>query len=302
MNKIEHIGIAVRDIAAANETYTKLLGHAPYKSEQVDTESVETSFFRTGESKIELLQATAPDSAIAKYIEKRGEGIHHIAFATDDIELEVARMVAEGFQPISTGPKRGADNKLVVLREIYAEFDLGRYGIPSYEAFHTAYLPVNGQYWAETLRRFQVFDIPLATAIARHYTERSPFQTALFPEAIETLEYLRTQYDMHIITNGFEEIQGVKIRQSRLEDYFRHIFISEKIGHQKPEKEIFLHAMQASGASPENSLMIGDNMQTDIAGAQSVGMDQVFFNPQGLKTRDKATYEIRELKELRNIL
>jgi methylmalonyl-CoA/ethylmalonyl-CoA epimerase len=113
MNKIEHIGIAVRDIAAANETYTKLLGHAPYKSEQVDTESVETSFFRTGESKIELLQATAPDSAIAKYIEKHGEGIHHIAFATDDIELEVARMVAEGFQPISTGPKRGADNKLV---------------------------------------------------------------------------------------------------------------------------------------------------------------------------------------------
>jgi putative hydrolase of the HAD superfamily len=211
-------------------------------------------------------------------------------------------------------------NSQVVLREIYAEFDLGRYGIPSYEAFHTAYLPVNGQYWAryhhglltkdqlrvgrfvETLRRFQVFDIPLATAIARHYTERSPFQTALFPEAIETLEYLRTQYDMHIITNGFEEIQGVKIRQSRLEDYFRHIFISEKIGHQKPEKEIFLHAMQASGASAENSLMIGDNMQTDIAGAQSVGMDQVFFNPQGLKTRDKATYEIRELKELRNIL
>ena len=113
MNKIEHIGIAVKDIAAANETYTKLLNKPPYKSEKVESESVETSFFQTGESKIELLQATSPDSAIAKYIDKRGEGIHHIAVATDDIEAEVARLIAEGFQPISTAPKRGADNKLV---------------------------------------------------------------------------------------------------------------------------------------------------------------------------------------------
>jgi methylmalonyl-CoA/ethylmalonyl-CoA epimerase len=113
MNKIEHIGIAVRDLAAARETYTKLLGKPPYKSEKVESGSVETSFFQTGDSKIELLQATSDDSAIAKYIEKRGEGIHHIAFATDDIEKEVARLTAEGFQPISTAPKRGADNKLV---------------------------------------------------------------------------------------------------------------------------------------------------------------------------------------------
>ena len=113
MNKIEHIGIAVRDLAVANETYTKLLGRPPYKSEKVESESVETSFFQTGESKIELLQATSEDSAIAKYIEKRGEGIHHIAFATDDIEKEIARLIGEGFQPISTIPKRGADNKLV---------------------------------------------------------------------------------------------------------------------------------------------------------------------------------------------
>jgi len=113
MNKIEHIGIAVRDLKAANATYTKLLGKPPYKSETVGSESVETSFFKTGESKIELLQATAEDSAISKYIEKRGEGIHHIAFATDDIEKEVARLITEGFQPISAAPKRGADNKLV---------------------------------------------------------------------------------------------------------------------------------------------------------------------------------------------
>jgi len=113
MNKIEHIGIAVKDLRTANETYAKLLGKAAYKSERVESEHVETSFFATGESKIELLQATSDDSAIAKYIEKRGEGIHHIAFATDDIEREVERLKAEGFQPISAAPKRGADNKLV---------------------------------------------------------------------------------------------------------------------------------------------------------------------------------------------
>jgi methylmalonyl-CoA/ethylmalonyl-CoA epimerase len=113
MNKIEHIGIAVRDIKTASDTYTKLLGKAPYKSESVESESVETSFFQIGDSKIELLQATSVDSAIAKYIDKRGEGIHHIAFATDDINGEIARLIAEGFQPISTAPKPGADNKLV---------------------------------------------------------------------------------------------------------------------------------------------------------------------------------------------
>jgi methylmalonyl-CoA/ethylmalonyl-CoA epimerase len=113
MQKIEHIGIAVRDISVANETYAKLLGRPHYKTEKVESEAVETSFFQIGDSKIELLQATNPDSAIAKYIEKRGEGIHHIAFAVDNIEVEVERLKSEGFRPISTAPKQGADGKLV---------------------------------------------------------------------------------------------------------------------------------------------------------------------------------------------
>ena len=113
MNKIEHIGIAVKDITQANSIYTKLLATEPYKTEKVETEAVETSFFKSGESKIELLQATSPESAIFKYIEKRGEGIHHIAFAVENIESEIERLKAEGFQPISEKPKRGADNKLV---------------------------------------------------------------------------------------------------------------------------------------------------------------------------------------------
>lgn len=113
MLKIEHIGIAVKDLEAANSLYAKLLGKPHYKVETVESEHVDTSFFEVGDSKIELLNATHPDSAIAKYIDKRGEGIHHIAFAVNDIEKEVERLKAEGFQPISDKPKKGADNKLV---------------------------------------------------------------------------------------------------------------------------------------------------------------------------------------------
>ncbi len=113
MHKIEHIGIAVNDLETANGVYAKLLGKPHYKVESVESEHVSTSFFQIGESKIELLQATNPDSAIAKFIGKKGEGIHHIAFAVEDIEKEVERLKAEGFQPISEKPKKGADNKLV---------------------------------------------------------------------------------------------------------------------------------------------------------------------------------------------
>ncbi|MDX1462795.1 MAG: methylmalonyl-CoA epimerase [Marinirhabdus sp.] len=115
MNKIEHIGIAVKDIAAANEIYTKLLGYAPYKSEGVASEGVETSFFMCGESKVELLQATHGDSPIAKFIEKRGEGIHHVAFSVANIEAEMKRLEGEGFVLLNEKPKRGADNKWVAF-------------------------------------------------------------------------------------------------------------------------------------------------------------------------------------------
>lgn len=115
MEKIEHIGIAVKNISEANKTYEALLGSAPYKREKVESEGVETSFFRCGESKIELLEATDPDSPIAKFIEKRGEGIHHIAFAVTDIWSEMERLKNEGFTMLSEKPKKGADNKLVAF-------------------------------------------------------------------------------------------------------------------------------------------------------------------------------------------
>lgn len=115
MRKIEHLGIAVKNIKEATKTYEALLGKTAYKSEEVDSEGVKTVFFKTGESKIELLGATRVDSPIAKYIEKRGEGIHHIAFGVEDIEAEIDRLEKEGFQLISNKPKLGADNKRIAF-------------------------------------------------------------------------------------------------------------------------------------------------------------------------------------------
>jgi methylmalonyl-CoA/ethylmalonyl-CoA epimerase len=113
MKKIEHIGIAVKSIEESNQLFTKLFNLAPYKQEVVESEGVTTSFFMSGPNKIELLQATNPDSPIAKFIEKRGEGIHHIAFDVEDIAAEMARLKGEGFQLLSDVPKKGADNKLI---------------------------------------------------------------------------------------------------------------------------------------------------------------------------------------------
>ncbi|MDQ0638810.1 methylmalonyl-CoA/ethylmalonyl-CoA epimerase [Pedobacter sp. W3I1] len=113
MNKIEHIGIAVKDLNSSIDIYQKLLNTDCYKTEQVASESVNTAFFKTGENKVELLQATAPDSAIAKFIEKKGEGIHHVAFLVDDILAEMERLHKEGFVLLSESPKKGADNKMV---------------------------------------------------------------------------------------------------------------------------------------------------------------------------------------------
>lgn len=115
MNKIEHIGIAVKDLKNANALFETLLGTSHYKIEAVKSEGVNTSFFKIGDSKIELLEATKKESPIAKFIEKKGEGVHHIAFAVDDIEEEIERLKKEGFKVLNEAPKKGADNKLVAF-------------------------------------------------------------------------------------------------------------------------------------------------------------------------------------------
>ncbi|MBP6758111.1 MAG: methylmalonyl-CoA epimerase [Flavobacterium sp.] len=115
MNKIEHIGIAVNSLEEASVVYEKLFGEPAYKQEEVVEEGVKTAFFKNGPNKIELLESTNPESAIAKFIAKKGEGIHHIAFEVDDIEAEIARLKNEGFIVLNEIPKKGADNKMVAF-------------------------------------------------------------------------------------------------------------------------------------------------------------------------------------------
>lgn len=115
MNKIEHIGIAVKDLEKSNQLFASLFGEQHYKIEEVLSEGVKTSFFKSGPNKIELLEATSPESPIAKFIAKKGEGIHHIAFAVDDIKAEIERLKKEGFTVLNDVAKKGADNKLVAF-------------------------------------------------------------------------------------------------------------------------------------------------------------------------------------------
>ena len=115
MDKIEHIGIAVKSLTESNVLFKSLLGKSPYKEEYVQSENVRTSFFEVGNTKIELLEGTSEESPISKFIRKKGEGIHHIAFQVDNIFQEVERLIKEGFTIINQKPKKGADNKMVVF-------------------------------------------------------------------------------------------------------------------------------------------------------------------------------------------
>lgn len=113
MKNVEHVGIAVKSLANSVPLFEKLLNCSCYKTELVESEKVMTAFFQTGETKIELLESTHPDGVISRFIDKKGEGIHHIAFEVDDIEAEMKRLIAEGFILLNESPKKGADNKLV---------------------------------------------------------------------------------------------------------------------------------------------------------------------------------------------
>jgi|TARA_B110000211_G_C13657088_1_gene368507 methylmalonyl-CoA/ethylmalonyl-CoA epimerase len=115
MKKVEHIGIAVKDLEVSNKLFASLFGEKHYKEEEVVSEGVKTSFFKSGPNKIELLQATNPESPIAKFINKKGEGVHHIAFAVSDIKAEIERLKKEGFIVLNETPKKGADNKWVAF-------------------------------------------------------------------------------------------------------------------------------------------------------------------------------------------
>lgn len=211
-------------------------------------------------------------------------------------------------------------NSRLALAEIYQEFDLQVLSNVCESEFIEVYEKYNHRMWAEyrngkmskeTLRveRFRqslahvgVKDKELSIAIGDYYVDHSPLKTALFPHAIEVLETLKQNYQMHIITNGFEEIQSIKMAHSGLNPFFDKIITSEQAGTKKPHPAIFQYSLKMAGAKPEESLMIGDNQLVDIEGAAKAGMDGVFFNPEYEKLIINPKYEIDDLNKLLGFL
>lgn len=212
-------------------------------------------------------------------------------------------------------------NSRAALALIFVEMNLSASGIATLDEFMAHYKPLNANCWAlykkgkikkeelrhrrfaDTLARFGIADSALGARMGEAYLDLSPRQTALLPGALETLDYLAGRgYPMHIITNGFSEVQHLKMERSGLAPYFDLIIISEKVGVNKPDKRVFRHALDAAGATKEGSVMIGDDLHADILGARGAGIDQIYFNPHGHAHKRTLTHEIGRLDELLKIL
>ncbi|HUX53453.1 MAG TPA: YjjG family noncanonical pyrimidine nucleotidase [Williamwhitmania sp.] len=149
-----------------------------------------------------------------------------------------------------------------------------------------------------TLNEIGIKNETLAQQVDEEYIFQSPLKTNLLPFTLDTLQYLKGRYSLHIITNGFSEVQFVKINRSGLEPFFSHVVTSEEAGFQKPAPQVFNYALAKAGATIKQSIMVGDDLETDILGARSIGMKQVFFNPTKLAHNQPTTWEIAELREL----
>lgn len=190
-------------------------------------------------------------------------------------------------------------NSTEALKILYEQHRLGDY-LRSFQSFYNAYKQHNARLWNaygkgkiskeelrfrrfnDTLQQFQVFMPELAHTLGEQYIAISPYQTRLFPNTIETLESLkREDYQLHIITNGFKEVQHIKLRESKLTQYFDLILCSEEIGLSKPDPAVFLHAMEVTKADKEGSIMIGDDYEVDVLGALNAGMQAVLYDPNG---------------------
>ena len=212
-------------------------------------------------------------------------------------------------------------NSHEVLIELYQYYCLQTKGIDNIKLFIERYEYHNEKLWELyrqnkieknklrnerfkiTLNEFGINSIELANDLGDYYVAHCPKKTNLFPFVHSTLKYLKNKYKLHIITNGFEEVQYQKLENSNLIDYFEQIITSEQVGFKKPSEQIFKFSMIKASAKPSNSLMIGDDLHADILGAKDIGMAQVFFNP--LKhehSNSDITYEINCLSELVEIL
>lgn len=210
-------------------------------------------------------------------------------------------------------------NSYATFRELFRDYSLAGQ-ISSLDHFLTNYHKHNYRLWEEykkgrvskeilrqkrfwlTLKDFGIKDQDLSRELNNEYIRRCPQKNILLPGALETLEYLRQHYQLHILTNGFHETQYIKMEKCGLNPFFKEIITSDSIGQQKPDQRIFTHALETTGASSLNSLMVGDDLDADIRGALESGIDQVYLNPNRKPHQLAITYEIERLVEMKALL
>ncbi|HRX95505.1 MAG TPA: YjjG family noncanonical pyrimidine nucleotidase [Bacteroidales bacterium] len=208
----------------------------------------------------------------------------------------------------------------ITFLELYKKFRLKENGVDSFEDFLELYKKNNVAMWERyrngeitkkflnverffvTLLQYRINDRAFAGRFAADYIRLSPQNEALYPNVHEVLSYLRGKYTLHIITNGFEEVQGVKMKSNNLDDYFKTVTTSEEAGAKKPNPKIFNYALKKAGATAAESIMIGDDYEVDILGAKEVGLDQILFAPNGSVENPDCTHRIKDLLEIKSIL
>ena len=206
------------------------------------------------------------------------------------------------------------------LRTLFDRHDFARFNTFKVEEFISAYSDINHALWrlyqsnkitqqqlrdvrfVRTLTRLGVSEIDIPATISAEFTSILPLKSAVFPYTHDVLDYLKPNYRIHLITNGFNDIQGIKLASSNLTHYFEEIITSEHSGHLKPDPRMFRHALERTGATAAESLMIGDNLECDVLGAYNAGIDQVYFNPDKRRHFNQITHEISCLSELKEIL
>jgi len=206
------------------------------------------------------------------------------------------------------------------LHTLYEQHDFARFGTFSVDEFVRVYSDINHALWrmyqnnkitqpqlrelrfSRSLAKLGVPDDQVPPNISAEFTDILPLKSAVFPYTHEVLDYLKPNYRLHLITNGFNDIQGIKLASSNLTHYFEEVITSEQSGCLKPDPRMFAHALDRTGATAAESLMIGDNLECDVLGAYNAGIDQVYFNPDKRRHFNQITHEISCLSELRSFL
>jgi YjjG family noncanonical pyrimidine nucleotidase len=211
-------------------------------------------------------------------------------------------------------------NSKETLTELYTDHDLRHKGVADAESFYQQFRNVNLKLWdlydkglidnqvirrerfKQILEYFNAYEESLSDVLSSEYLRVCPAKNTMMPYAVEVLEYLSAHYTLTVVTNGFEEIQHTKLRSSNLNRFFNHIVTSQKAGHKKPSRQIFEYAMTANGVTGRDVVMIGDNLITDMGGAQNASIATIYFNPEKIAHASVVDHEIICLSELHKIL